>query len=36
MVNETLPGLTSAEALNTLYNEILTLRNHIKDQQKLR
>lgn len=33
MTTEDLPGLTTTEALHTLYNEILSLRNHIKEQQ---
>jgi len=32
MTTEGLPGLSTTEALRTLYNEILSLRNHIKDQ----
>ncbi|XP_026818266.1 transmembrane protein 94 isoform X1 [Rhopalosiphum maidis] len=32
MTTEGLPGLSTTEALHTLYNEILSLRNHIKDQ----
>lgn len=33
MNSEDLRGLTTTEALNTLYNEILSLRNNIKQQQ---
>jgi len=33
MTAESLPGLTTTEALNTLYNEISSLRSHIKEQQ---
>lgn len=33
MTTEDLPGLTTNEALHTLYNEILSLRNNIKEQQ---
>jgi len=32
MTTEGLPGLSTTEALHTLYNEILSLRNHIKDK----
>lgn len=34
MTTEGLPGLTTTEALHVLYNEISSLRNHIKEQQK--
>lgn len=36
MSAEGLPGLTTADALRILYNEILSLRNHIKEQQTQR
>jgi len=32
MTTEGLPGLSTTEALHRLYNEILSLKNHIKDQ----
>lgn len=33
MTTEVLPGLSTTEALQTLYNEISSLRNHTKEQQ---
>lgn len=33
MTNEGLPGLTTTDALRILYDEISSLRSHIKQQQ---
>lgn len=36
MTTEGLPGLSTPNALRVLYNEIFSVRNHIKEQQKQR